>query len=307
MTLESQQRSLVDDRPDLPILNIGTDKGPLAARRILDRLAAAAARGRSAEIPMTPQGVSTVPLETMDRRSVFHPATSIADHLAKGPRIIVDGSGVMLTDSEGRRYLDAVAGLWCVNIGYGRPEVADAMAEAARRLGYYHTFSSFSNEPQIRLADRLLSLAPAGMSKVFFGNSGSDANDTQIKLVWYYNNLRGKPQKKKIIGRLLGYHGTTVATASVSGLPSFHRHFDLPIPNFLHASTPHHYRHGAPGQTEEQYATMLADELDALIRREGPTPWGRSSPSRSWAGAAFWCRHARTGTRSRRCSAATTC
>jgi len=223
---------------------------------------------------MTPQGVSTVPLETMDRRSVFHPATSIADHLAKGPRIIVDGSGVMLTDSEGRRYLDAVAGLWCVNIGYGRPEVADAMAEAARRLGYYHTFSSFSNEPQIRLADRILSLAPAGMSKVFFGNSGSDANDTQIKLVWYYNNLRGKPHKKKIIGRLLGYHGTTVATASASGLPSFHRLFDLPIPNFLHTSTPHHYRHGAPGQTEEQYATVLADELDALIRREGPDTVG---------------------------------
>jgi L-2,4-diaminobutyrate transaminase len=110
-----------------------------------------------------------------------------------------------------------VAGLWCVNIGYGRSEVADAMAEAARRLGYYHTFSSFSNEPQIRLADRILSLAPAGMSKVFFGNSGSDANDTQIKLVWYYNNLRGKPHKKKIVGRLLGYHGTTVATASASG------------------------------------------------------------------------------------------
>jgi L-2,4-diaminobutyrate transaminase len=112
------------------------------------------------------------------------------------------------------------------------------------------------------------------MSKVFFGNSGSDANDTQIKLVWYYNNLRGKPRKKKIIGRIHGYHGTTVATASASGLPAFHRHFDLPIANFLHVSTPHYYRHGAVGQTEEQYATMLAEELDGVIRREGPDTVG---------------------------------
>ena len=223
---------------------------------------------------MSSQTTSSLPLETLDKESVFHPATSIVDHLKQGPRIIVEGSGVTLTDSTGKRYLDAVAGLWCVNIGYGRTEVAEAMGSMARRLSYYHTFSSFSNEPQIRLAERLLSMTPGRMSKVFFGNSGSDANDTQIKLVWYYNNLRGKSRKKKIIGRLQGYHGTTVATASVSGLPAFHRHFDLPIANILHTATPYYYRHAAPGQSEEQYATALAQELDDLIQREGPDTVG---------------------------------
>ena len=217
---------------------------------------------------MTPEPTRT--LESIDQASVLHPATSIADHLQKGPRIMTEGSGVTLVDTAGRRYLDAVAGLWCVNIGYGRHEVADAMGAQARRLAYYHTFSSMSNEPQIRLAERLLSIAPRTLSKVFFGNSGSDANDTQVKLVWYYNNLRGKPRKKKIVSRLLAYHGTTVASASLTGLPAFHRAFDLPIPNVLHTATPHYYRHGAPGQSEAEYARALAAELDALIEREGP-------------------------------------
>jgi L-2,4-diaminobutyrate transaminase len=216
----------------------------------------------------------SLPLETLDRERVLHPSTSIADHMKSGPRIIVGGSGVTLTDSTGKQYIDSMAGLWCVNIGYGRKEVARAMGEMAEQLGYYHTFASFSNEPQIRLADRLLGLMPGRMSRVFFGNSGSDANDTQIKLVWYYNNLRGKPRKKKIIGRLLGYHGTTVATASVSGLPAFHALFDLPIAGMLHTATPHYYRYGAPGQSEEEYATALAQELEALIEREGPDTVG---------------------------------
>lgn len=219
---------------------------------------------------MTSQPTESASLETLDKERVLHPATSIVDHLRTGPRIMAEGSGVTLTDVSGRRYLDAVAGLWCVNIGYGRAEVADAMGAQARRLGYYHTFSSMSNEPQIRLADRLLGLVPGRMSKVFFGNSGSDANDTQVKLVWYYNNLRGKPRKKKIIARLQGYHGSTVASASLTGLPMFHRAFDLPIPNILHAAAPYHYRHAAPGTSEEAYAAALAAELDALIEREGP-------------------------------------
>jgi L-2,4-diaminobutyrate transaminase len=219
---------------------------------------------------MTSKATERASLETLDKERVLHPATSIADHLRTGPRIMAEGSGVMLTDVAGRRYLDAVAGLWCVNIGYGRAEVADAMAAQARRLGYYHTFSSMSNEPQIRLADRLLGLVPGRMSKVFFGNSGSDANDTQVKLVWYYNNLRGQPRKKKIVARLQGYHGSTVASASLTGLPMFHRAFDLPIPNILHAAAPYHYRHAAPGMSEEAYAASLAAELDALIEREGP-------------------------------------
>jgi L-2,4-diaminobutyrate transaminase len=212
----------------------------------------------------------TVSLEVLDKERVLHPATSIADHLEKGPRIMAEGSGVTLVDSQGRRYIDAVAGLWCVNIGYGRTEVADAMGAQARRLSYYHTFSSMSNEPQIRLADRLLGLVPGRMSKVFFGNSGSDANDTQVKLCWYYNNLRDKPKKKKIIARFQAYHGTTVASASLTGLPAFHKAFDLPIPNVLHTAVPHYYRYAAPGMSEADYARALAAELDALIEREGP-------------------------------------
>jgi L-2,4-diaminobutyrate transaminase len=219
---------------------------------------------------MTSPSSTSVPLETLDCERVLHPATSIADHLKSGPRIMAEGTGLTLVDTAGRRYLDAVAGLWCVNIGYGRPEVADAMGAQARRLSYYHTFSSMSNEPQIRLADRLLGITPGKLSKVFFGNSGSDANDTQVKLVWYYNNLRGKPRKKKIVSRLGAYHGTTVASASLTGLPLFHKAFDLPIANVLHASTPHYYRSAKPGQSEEAYAAALAAELDELIQREDP-------------------------------------
>jgi L-2,4-diaminobutyrate transaminase len=219
---------------------------------------------------MSGKATEAASLEALDKERVLHPATSIADHLRTGPRIMSEGTGVMLTDVAGKRYLDAVAGLWCVNVGYGRAEIGDAMAAQARRLGYYHTFSSMSNEPQIRLADRLLGLVPRGMSKVFFGNSGSDANDTQVKLVWYYNNLRGRPGKKKIIARLQGYHGSTVASASLTGLPMFHRAFDLPIPNVLHTAAPYHYRAPEPDASEEEYAASLAAELDALIEREGP-------------------------------------
>jgi L-2,4-diaminobutyrate transaminase len=144
------------------------------------------------------------------------------------------------------------------------------MAAQSRRLAFYHTFSSMSNEPQIRLADRLLGLAPGRMSKVFFGTSGSEANDTQVKLVWYYNNLRGRPRKKKIIARRDGFHGSTVAAGSLTGIEAFHRAFDLPLPQILHTSPAYYYRHGAPGQSEEDYSTGLAAELEQLIQREGP-------------------------------------
>ena len=219
---------------------------------------------------MTRETSSIVPLETLDKERVLHPATSIADHLRAGPRIMAEGSGLTLVDTSGKRYLDAVAGLWCVAIGYGRTEVADAMAAQSRKLAFYHTFSSMSNEPQIRLADRLLSLAPGRMSKVFFGTSGSEANDTQVKLVWYYNNLRGRPRKKKIIARRDGFHGSTVAAGSLTGIEIFHRAFDLPLPQILHVSPAYHYRHAAQGQSEEDYATVLAAELEQVIEREGP-------------------------------------
>jgi L-2,4-diaminobutyrate transaminase len=163
-----------------------------------------------------------------------------------------------------------MAGLWCVNAGFGRREIADAMAEQAGRLAYYHGFAGAANEPAVRLAARLLELAPAPMSRVFFASSGSEANDTQLKLIWLYNNLRGKPAKKKVIARRRGYHGSTVAAASLTGLPYVHAGFDLPLPGFLHVA-PAHWPLGAePGESEDAYAARLARELEAEIVQQGP-------------------------------------
>jgi len=213
-------------------------------------------------------------LEELDRQSVFHPYTALADHLDKGVRVISEGSGVWVKDSEGKRFLDAVAGLWCVNVGYGRTEIADAIYEQAKKLAYFHTFSSMGTEPSIRLADRLLRLAPDGMSKVLFGNTGSDANDTNVKLVWYYNTLRGKPEKVKLIARDKGYHGVTVASASLTGLPLLHKAFNLPIPEVRHVSCPDPYRVKPEGMSERDFSKQLAKELDETIEREGPDTVG---------------------------------
>src|SRR5262249_42852243 len=148
-------------------------------------------------------------LEEMDRGSILHPFTVLKD-FAEGrqrPRIVTGGKGVFIRDQDGRELLDGFAGLYCVNIGYGRPEVAEAIARQAHELAYYHSYAGVSSEALIRLSDRLVKMAPGGMSKVFYGLSGSDANETQAKLVWYYNNILGRPQKKKIIARERGYHG----------------------------------------------------------------------------------------------------
>jgi len=213
-------------------------------------------------------------LEEMDRQSLFHPATSIADHLKNGPTIIAGGSGVRLKDRRGHDLIDCGAGLWCVNVGYGRVELGAAAAEAMAGLGYYHTFSSYSNEPIIRLADRVLTLfrekAGAGhLSKAFFGTSGSDANDTNFKLVRYYNNLRGRPQKKKFISRHGAYHGLTYAAGSLTGIEAFHTAFDLPVAGVLHTSCPHFYRYAEAGEGEDAFTDRMVADLEALIAREG--------------------------------------
>ncbi len=213
-------------------------------------------------------------LEALDRDSVLHPATALHTHQAQGGLIAEQGHGVTLTDIHGKQYIDAMAGLWCVNVGYGRQELARAAAEQMEKLGYYHTFSGASNGPQIELADRILGLLrdQADLkkpSKVFFGLSGSDANDTQIKLVRYYNNLVGRPEKKKIISRHGAYHGVSVASASLTGLPAFHAAFDLPMEGVLFASNPHHYHNAKPGESEEEFSERLAGELEELIAREG--------------------------------------
>jgi len=208
-------------------------------------------------------------LEEMDKESLFHPYTSIVDHLRRGPVLMDSGQGVRLKDSRGRDYIDAMGGLWCVNIGYGRAEMAEAIAEQTRKLAYYHLFMSMSNEPVVRLADQVLQLMPKQMSKVFFCNSGSEANDTQVKIAWYYNNLRGKPAKTKIIARRKGYHGVTVAAASMTGLPNLHKAFNLPLPGFLHTRAPHHYWEAPAGMSERAFSAQLAEELDDMILGEG--------------------------------------
>ena len=210
-------------------------------------------------------------LEEMDKQSLLHPYTSITDHLEHGPIVIEKGHAARVTDTTGRDYIDAMGGLWCVNIGHGRQEMVDAISEQASKLAYYHLFFSMANEPAIRLADEVLRVAPDHMSKVFFCNSGSEANDTQVKISWYYNNLRGLPQKKKIISRHNGYHGVTAVAASMTGLPTNHKSFNLPLDGFLHVTSPHHYFNAEPGETEEEFSERLAKELEQTIEKEDPS------------------------------------
>ena len=210
-------------------------------------------------------------LGDVDRRHVFHPFSVLRTHESEGPRrVIVRGSGSTVYDDEGRPYIDAMAGLWCVNVGYGRQELADAIYEQALRLPYYHSFSSMATDTPALLAGRLIEIAPPGMSKVLFGNSGSDANDTQVKLVRLFNNLQGRPEKKKIIARERGYHGVSVASASLTGLASVHNGFDLPIPGILHTRAPYRLREAKPNESDAEFTARLATELDQTILAEGP-------------------------------------
>jgi len=208
-------------------------------------------------------------LHGMDLASHLHPYTNFADLASHGPTILRSGRGVHVTDSAGRTYIDAMSGLWCCDVGYGREEIADAIERQARELPFYHTFFGMSNEPTIRLADRLKRMVPWPVERVFFGLSGSDANDTQIKLIWLYNTLRGKPEKTKILSRKMGYHGVTLGASSITGLSMVHANMNLPLPGFLHLSTPHHYRHTEPGITEEEFCDGLVAELEQTIASEG--------------------------------------
>ncbi len=213
-------------------------------------------------------------LADIDRQALFHPVTSIAEHLEHGPLIASAARGIWVKDESGRALMDFGAGLWCVNVGYGRTELADAAAVAMRNLSYFPLFFSCSSEPAIRLAERILSqfhdeAGARHLSKVFFGNSGSDANDTNFKLVRYYNNLRKLPRKKKIISRWGAYHGATMASASLTGIPGYHNAFDLPTPDVVHAACPHYYRYGAAEETEEQFVGRMVDDIKSIITREG--------------------------------------
>ena len=209
-------------------------------------------------------------LQALDRTDILHGFATLHAQATNEVVVIEKASGVRVTDKRGRDFLDAGGGLWCMNVGYGRQQIADAAAAQMAKLPYFHTFGQFSNEPLIRLADRLVKLAPEGLSRVVFASSGSEANDTQIKIVRRYNNLLGRPVKKKIIARLSSYHGSTVAAGSLSGLPMMHQTFDLPIPGILHTlSTDYHRRPDGIGNPAE-FTQYLIDGLVKLIETEGP-------------------------------------
>ena len=208
-------------------------------------------------------------LARTDIDAVLHPYTNLAKHSETGPLVITHGKGIYVYDEQGKEYIEGLAGLWCTSLGFGEEELAAAAERQMRELPYYHNFNHKAAKPVIELAGKLKQMTPVPMSKVFFANSGSEANDTAIKMIWYYNNARGRPKKKKIISRQRAYHGVTIATASLTGLPNNHRDFDLPIERMLHTDSPHFYRDANQGETEEEFADRLAANLEALIEGEG--------------------------------------
>jgi 4-aminobutyrate--pyruvate transaminase len=201
-----------------------------------------------------------------DVESLLHPTTNLASHRTTGPLILEKGKGVHVWGIDGKRYIEGLAGLWCTSLGYGNEELIEAARQQMERLSFTHLFGGRSHEPAIQLAEKLKEIAPAPTSKVFFTSSGSEANDTQIKLAWYYNNARGLTKKKKIISRQRAYHGVTIASASLTGLPVFHSDFDLPMARVLHTATPHYYH----GESEEEFADRLARDLEEMILAEDP-------------------------------------
>ncbi|MCO5965432.1 aminotransferase [Sinorhizobium meliloti] len=221
---------------------------------------------------MSLSNLGTEQIREKDRSYVFHPSTHLAKH-SRGEtpnRIMAGAEGVYIWDTEGRKSLDGFGGLYCVNMGYGCSEIADAIAQQAKELPFAHVYASQGTQPVALLAEAVVEYFGHDMRKVFFGLSGSDANETNIKLVWYYNNILGRPEKKKIISRNRGYHGSGLVTGSLTGLPFFHDFFDLPLDLVRHTTTPHFYRQSQDGETEEAFSKRCAEELEALILAEGP-------------------------------------
>lgn len=209
-------------------------------------------------------------LAARDLRHILHPTTVLTDVHKHGPQVNVKAKGVYLWDEAGNQYIEGMAGLWCTALGYGVEELAEVAAEQIKRLSYSQLFAGMTNEPSVLLAEKLKGMLPFNAGRIFFGLSGSDANDTQIKLQWYYHNLIGKPRKKKIISRWSGYHGVSIGAGSLTGLAPFHNHFDLPIAEVLHTNSPNYYREAEDGETEEEFSTRMANNLEDLIQKEDP-------------------------------------
>ena len=209
-------------------------------------------------------------IEARDLRYVFHPTSNLAELHETGPLVRQRAKGVYIWDKSGKQYLEGMAGLWCSALGYGVDELVTVAEKQMRTLSYAQLFAGITNEPSVLLAEKLSTMVPIENGRVFFGQSGSDANDTQLKLMWLYHNVIGKPEKKKVISRWGAYHGVTLGAGSLTGLPAFHKNFDLPIPGILHTSTPHHYRFAETGESETEFSLRLASELEDLILQEGP-------------------------------------
>ena len=207
-------------------------------------------------------------LAARDIAYYFHPATNARRHEKIGPMMIERGEGIYVYDDQGKQYIEGLAGLWSVAVGFGEPRLAKAAAEQMGKLPFYHSFSHKSHPSAVKLAERLVAMAP-GMAKAHFTSSGSEANDLAIKMIWYYNNALGRPQKKKIISRYRAYHGVSIVSGSLTGMPAFHRDFDLPLPFVRHVGCANFWRYGKPGESEEAFATRLAEELEATIVAEG--------------------------------------
>ena len=212
--------------------------------------------------------------EARDIAYHFHSYTNAMAHADMGPQIMENAEGVYVFDNQGKRYIEAMAGLWSVAVGFGEKRLIKAATQQMEKMAYYHNFAHRAHPAAIDLAEKLVSMAPPSssgpMSKEFYTNSGSEANDTVMKMLWYRSNAMGKPEKKKFISRIRGYHGVTIASASLTGLPYNHASFDLPIDGVLHTTCPHYWKEGRDGESEEEFATRCAEDLDAMIQEEGP-------------------------------------
>ena len=212
----------------------------------------------------------TEKLSKKDKDFLFHPNTNLIAHKESGPFILERGDGIYVYDTDGNKYIEGMAGLWCNSLGHGNQELADAAMEQFKKFPYGNLFASKSHEPAIELAEKLVDLSPFENAKVFFGSSGSDANDTQIKLFWYINNALGKTKKKKFLSRVQAYHGVTLATSSLTGLPTIHGNFDLPQNHFSHAMSPHYFMNKHEGESEESFVERLGEDLENHINNEDP-------------------------------------
>ncbi len=208
--------------------------------------------------------------QTRDMQALLHPFAPLKLLDQNGPMILERGKGIFVYDSKGKDYIEAMSGLWSTALGWGENELAEAAAEQMRKLSYGHVFAGKTHEPAIALAEKLKEIAPFPVGKVFFACSGSEANDTQIKFLWYAANARGQKTKKKIIARQRAYHGVTIASGSLTGLTPVHTSFGLPLDFARHTDCAHFYRFAQPGESEVQFSARLAQNLDALIQKEGP-------------------------------------